>query len=66
MRRFPEGTKVRLTRKFLRSTMSSEGAKRWHVMPCDCALCARDFVCVDEPSYDGGMRHLHEGNLEHF
>ena len=66
------GTRVRLTGTFLRSTgqlAGGEGASKWTIVACDCALCADRtpgwrFVAVDEPGFDGGQRHFNAANLE--
>lgn len=51
--KYPPGTQVKLTGKFLRSTgqgVGSEGQKRWTVQPCSCGLCKRGgHIRTDEP-----------------
>ena len=64
------GDKVRLTGKFLRNTgqvAGGEGQSRWKVVDHGyCSLCMRDFVAVDERSYDNPSfpRHFAVANLE--
>ena len=52
-KKFPPGSRVRLTGKFLRSTgqfLGSEGVSRWTVQDCDCPACRRgDLVAVNQP-----------------
>ncbi len=54
--KYPPGTRVRLTGKFLRSTgqmAGGEGLSKWVVQECDCRLCkGGDFVRTDQPKQD--------------
>lgn len=37
----------------------THGRVRWRVEDCSCGLCASDrYVALDEPSVDGGRRHI--------
>jgi hypothetical protein len=50
-KRYPVGTRIRLTGKFLRSTgqaVGGEGQSVWIVRECPCSLCKRDFVCSNQ------------------
>lgn len=50
-KRYPVGTSIRLTGKFLRSTgqaVGGEGQSVWIVKECPCTVCKRDFVCTNE------------------
>ncbi len=66
------GQRVRLTGKFLRNTgqiAGGEGQSRWVVVACQCGLCQRDFVAVDEmlalyPDEPPAQRHFASANLE--
>jgi hypothetical protein len=70
MRAKPEpGTRVRLTREFLRNTgqyVGGEGLSRWIIQVCSCGLCKKGgpFVAVDEIDPLGRARHFNFGNLE--
>lgn len=77
---FPIGTRVRLTRKYLRNTgqqFTGEGRNRWTVVKCDvgvpgpCSLCrVGQHVAVDQQvsMYDGTSatmaRHIAVAHLE--
>lgn len=70
MKKKPEpGTRVRMTRQFLRNTGQVSGgdaSSKWTVQECGCGLCRLGrHVATDQASYDGsGPRHIAFANLE--
>ena len=40
MKTIEAGTTIRMTRKWLKSTMAGNGHKKWAVVACGCGLCA--------------------------
>lgn len=65
VKRYPVGTRIRLTGKFLRSTgqmTGGEGQSIWVVRECTCGLCKRDFVCTDQERTPGELALLYSPN----
>jgi len=67
--KYPAGTRVRLTTKFLRSTGQVSGSDangKWLVQDCSCGLCARGgFVATNQRNVDDdGQRHIAIGNVQ--
>jgi len=71
MRRPDVGDRIKLTADYLRSTgqlVGGEGRNIWTVVSCDCQLCQRDFVAVNEPTMFrdevDGPRHFNVANIQ--